>query len=808
MNFIEKLKKPGPILIDGAMGTLLLARLPGYRGSFELLNIEKPDIIEEIHRLYFESGSDMVETNTFGASRIKLEEYGLAKRCAEINEKAAAVAKRAAKSTGGFVGGSIGPCGRLVEPMGETSSEEVYESYLVQARGLANGGADAAIIETMSDIQEAKLALLAARDAGLPAICSMTFSENGKTLTGTDIFTAVATLAGCGAAAAGANCSMGPEGLLGIFRENFSLLERTGIPLSVWSNAGLPEMEDGKAVYRLKPEIFAATSLEFARLGVKIIGGCCGTTPDHIRALRKAVDSEKYAPRDFRTNHSFVTSRFRTLDLQSHRGTVIIGERLNPTARKKFAEDLRTGSQNFLREESKKQEKEGAHILDVNVGVPGIDEAATMRRSVTLLSNLVSVPLMIDSDNSGVIERALISYPGIPILNSVNGKEKSVAGLAPVIRRYGCFAIALCLDDTGVHREAAKRIDTGERLLSRLEKEGIDPSRIFIDPLMLAEAAEPGSAAETLKVIEHFSKKGIKTSLGLSNISFGLPQRKFINNAYFRLAVESGVTAVIINPSTMRVIDEFSDDEKFALDFLTGGDPGAQKYIARFGQKTEPEKTAAAQEKSRGILDAIYDMVVEGNPDEIGGLVKEALATEKAEDIMERALIRGLERVGELYSSGEYFLPQMISSAGAMKKGFEVVKPILSRKSSSSLGRVLICTVKGDIHDIGKNIVSMMLENHGFEVHDLGKDVSVEQIIDGAKRIKPDIICLSSLLTTTMNEMKTVRDALDRENIGSKLLIGGAVVNEEYARGIGAYYGRDAVEGVNRAKKLIGYSRE
>ncbi len=805
MDFLQRLKQSRPLIIDGAMGTMLFKKVEGYSGPFEMLNIERPEIIEEIHREYINSGADIIETNTFGASRLKLLEYGLEDRCEEINEKGAIVARKATKESGGYVAGSVAPTGMLVEPMGETPPELIYESYAAQVRGLARGGADIILIETINDIQEAKLALLAAKDnCDLPVTCSLTFEENGKTMTGTDMITGFATAMEYGACVVGANCSMGPEGLVRLFKERIDSLHSIGTPMSVWSNAGLPEFIDGESVYRLSPADFADTSVEFARMGLKIIGGCCGTTPDHIRALHDKIYSEEQEPLKGAERFSFITSRSSSIDVDSHNGLIVIGERLNPTARKKFAQDLKEEKQGFLREESRKQGDEGAHILDINVGVPSIDEIRAMHKSVTTLSGIVSTPLMIDSDNREVIEKALLTYPGVPVVNSINGKQKSIDTILPVLKRFGCFVVALCMDDTGIHREADKRIAIGENLLALLKKEGIQSRRVFIDPLMLAESAEPGSAAETLKVIKHFSDRGIKTSLGLSNISFGLPNRKFINRQYLRMAIEKGLTAAIVNPAAIMDLEEGCEEEKLAERFLTGEDPGASEYIKFFSTKTtETNKAEETAVKTGDIIEKIYACVVEGNSDEIEAITKEALLNKDPQDIMDNGLLAALEKVGELYSTGEYFLPQMISSANAMKKGFNVLKPILAQKSENKLGTVVICTVKGDVHDIGKNIVAMMLENHGFEVHDLGKDIDSELVIEKAREYKADIICLSSLLTTTMGEMQVVSRMIQEEKLNIKLMIGGAVVNQEYADSISASYSKDAVEGVNKAKELM-----
>ena len=803
MNIADILSSNTPLIMDGGMGTMLFQKLPEYSGCFELLNVENPSVLHEIHTVYLEAGARLIETNTFGGSPLKLAEFGLAARCRELNTAGAAVARRAADKYGGFVGGSVGPTGLLIEPMGEVAAETVYDAFAEQVKGLQEGGADLIIIETMNDIQEARLALIAAKDsADLPVICSMTFGADGRTMTGSDIFTSFSTLAACGADALGANCGMGPDALAKIFRDNLPQILQLGLPLCEWSNAGLPKLIAGRTVYDLEPESFAAASLAFVEMGINIIGGCCGTTPAHIAALAKSAALKGLSQTRRNRRRFFLTSRTRTLDADSIK-PLFIGERLNPTVRKNFASDLKEGRQTCLREESRKQAEEGAHILDINVGLPGIDEVKAMRTSVSVLCNTVDIPLMIDSDNPSVIETALMAYPGIPIINSVNGRKESLDSVLPIVKRFGCFVVALCIDETGIHREAGKRIAIGDKIVERIVSDGIDPSRIIVDAVMLAESVENGAAAETLKVIEHFASRGIKTSIGLSNISFGLPQRKYINNVFLSMACGEGLSAAIVNPASAKIISDYCEEEKLAFDFLTGKDFGASAYIAHFKNFGEPvvEKKTADET----IIDRLKRAVIEGDPGRIEELLPAALKEYSPRQLMDDALIAALEIVGEKYSAGEYFLPQMISAAEAMKQGFYMLKPLLvSSGDSGTVGRVIICTVKGDIHDIGKNMVSMMLENHGFEVHDLGKDVAAETIMEETVRLKPDIICLSSLLTTTMPEMEKVSNLLKANGLAIPLMVGGAVVNGEYAEEIGAHYSQDAALCVEKAKKLMG----
>jgi 5-methyltetrahydrofolate--homocysteine methyltransferase len=801
MDLIKRLSSGTPIITDGAMGTLLQSRLPSFRGSFELLNIEHPDVVMDVHRLYVDAGAEFILTNSFGGNLIKLSSYNISHRCHELNKASAEIARQASQGKA-IVAGDISATGKLLEPMGEATITEIYDAYREQIKGLLDGGVDCLVIETMSDLHETLIALRAARDlTALPVICSLTFEETGATISGTDIITGLATCAAHGATVVGANCSLGPSQLYDLFSKRIDQLKRIGVPLSSWSNAGLPKLVDGKTIFPLGPDEFADNAARFSDLGFSIIGGCCGTTPDHIRSLAANLCGKKVSQPDGGKRYPFATSRYSHLDLSSPDHLIRIGERLNPSARKAFAEELKTGKRSFLHEESRAQENEGADIIDLNVGVPEIDEVAAIRDCIKILTTTTKAPLMIDSDNSAVIEEALCNYPGIAVVNSINGKKKSIDAMIPIIKRFGCFIVALCLDDSGIHREAEKRISIGNKLIELLEKEGIHRDRIIIDPLMLAESAEPGAASETLHVIRHFANIGIKTSIGLSNISFGLPQRKYINNAFLKMARTEGLTAAIINTKTAQSTGDFSAEELLARDFITGKDHGASLYIEHFSGLKEIQ-TAAAKISDDPIA-RIKSMVIFGNIDGIAGEVKKALEQRSPEQIMNEALIEALTEVGERYSKGEYFLPQMIASANAMKNGFEVLKPHLSKEANKTLGKVVICTVYGDIHDIGKNIVGMMLENHGFEIHDLGKDVPNELVIDEIHRIDADLVVLSSLLTTTMGEMKTISGIIRDKKLRTKVMVGGAVVTNDYALSIGAHYSKDAVGAAMLAKDLM-----
>lgn len=806
MNFLETVGNK-VLILDGAMGTMLFKKLPEYDGSIEILNDTQPDIIREIHREYINAGADIIETNSFGGSPIKLKEYSLDQRTYEINKNAAQLARIEADSSEKkiFVAGSVGPTGVLIEPLGDYSFDEVVDSFKEQIRGLYDGGVDLIIVETMNDLQEAKAALFASKETcDLPVICNMTFDNNAKTISGTDIITSFATLYQHGADIVGTNCGLGPEQINKILYNNLEQISELGCPVAVWANAGLPQFIDGKTVYMQDPNTFAENCSSLFINGIEIIGGCCGTTPEHITKLKEK--STLFNRRNIKYHRKFIyaTSLLSSKKLDSP-SFIKVGERLNPTARKAFAAELKEGKTVFLRKESVLQEKEGSDILDINVGVVNIDEIQTMKHAVNTLSTISSIPLMIDSDNPKVLETAVRIYPGVCILNSINGKKESLENISPIVQKYGCFVLVLCLDETGIHIPSSKRISIGDKIIDFLNSKGIDSSRIIVDPLMLTESAEPGAAVETLKVIKYYSEKSIKTSVGLSNISFGLPQRKFINNTFLKLAIEEGLSMAILNTRTLHFIDSFSVEEKLAYDFLNGKDHNAAKYIEYFNNNANSSAhTTFEKAIVQDTLTEIKDLVISGDSDNIEDLVKKALLENySASEIMNSALLSGLEIVGEYYSNGTYFLPQMIASANAMKKGFEIIKPELKSDSSKKKGVIVISTVKGDVHDIGKNIVAMMFENHGFEVYDLGKDIDNEIILSKAIEVNADIVCLSSLLTTTMHQMKSFKELSDTKNVNFKIMVGGAVVTKEYADSFGAYYSEDSVEAVKVAKIII-----
>ncbi|MDR2431394.1 MAG: homocysteine S-methyltransferase family protein [Candidatus Margulisbacteria bacterium] len=793
MDLRAVLRSGQPLIFDGAMGTVLMQLGLGDILA-DRLNIEQPEIIRKIHRDYALSGADIVETNTFNSSLIKLKELGLADKLEEFNRAAVANARA---SGAPFVAGSLGPTGKLLEPLGPVTFEEAYTSYRAQAAALEKTGVDLFIVETISDIQEMRAALLAVKDvSGKPLICSLTYNEVGRTLTGTDIFTAGVTLRELGADVLSINCSIGPEGVVGLYKRYYRDLGELGLPLMVMPNAGMPELVDDKLIYTMTPENFAGLMAELARYGVQIYGGCCGTTPAHISTLARVIKklSIKYHNSTAKKEVYF-TSRNRVVRLSGCRPFLKIGESLNPTARKKFAEELKAGRENFLRAQAKEQS--AADLLDINVGVPELDQPRLMKKCVQTLTMVTDKPLCLDSDDPEVLETDLRNYPGIALVNSVNGKQESLAKIVPLAKRYGAALIALTLDGKGIPARAAERVALARKIMAFCRQAGFPEQKIFFDGLVMTLAAEPNAALETLKTATEIAKLGWHTSLGVSNVSFGLPQRKNINNVFLKLLAEMGLSAAILNAASYRQIDKYTNAEKLAEEVLLARDAGAKKYIAAIA--AQGDFSAPRQDRSSSI----YETVIEGNEAVILDLVQSALEKNKPQEILNKELLPALEKVGEYYAAGQYYLPQMITSANTMKKAFALLKPLMAGYGAAKTGTAVICTVEGDIHDIGKNIVAMILENYGFEVVDLGKDVSADKIVAAAVEHKANVVLLSALLTTTMLKMKEVQAKLLEKNIDIPVMVGGAVVTPEFARNFGAHYTADAAGAAQLAKQLL-----
>jgi len=765
-EFLNKLRERIYIL-DGAMGTELQKR--GFvKGCPENLNIENSQVIKDIHKSYADAGSDIIITNTFGASKLKLSNYGLANKVKEINEAGVRIAREACP--GCIVAGDIGPLGRYLEPLDEITFDEAYDIFKEQVESLKK--ADVLIIETMSDIKMLKAALIAAKDNFQGAIIVSGTFEELRTTTGTDVKTFTVIADSLGADVIGANCSAGPDGLYEVAK---IICKHTNKAVVIQPNAGLPLLEEGRTVFKEKPEKLGRFAEKAALLGVNIIGGCCGTGPEHIAEITK-VKNKKIVKREIRLD-TMLCSRTKTVDITGK--TVIVGERINPTNKKDLQEEIRQGKTNLIRKYALEQVKEGATLLDINAGVVGADEEKALKNALDAVQNVVDVPLVIDSSNILAIEAALKQSDGKCLINSVNGTEKSLRSVLPLAKRYGAAIIALCLDHEGIPKTAEKRLDIAKRIIKEAEKIGIKKEDIIVDCLVLTIATNPENEKIILEAVKKVKRLGYKTILGISNISHGLPNRSEINSKFLTKASKSGLDLAIINP-----LDNIMQEDT-EIRFLE-----------------EEVKIKKEDYDNLPIEKQLHNAVLYGDKDNIVEIVESALKKLKALEIND-ILVKALQEVGVKFNKKEYFLPQVLLSASAMKNAFNRLRKELKKEGKKEEGIILFATVENDIHDIGKNIVIALLESNNFKVVDLGKNVSTKSIIDKTKKIKPDVIALSALMTTTIGEMEAVVRELRERNINIPVLIGGAVVTIDYANHIKAHFGKDAIEAVGEVKRII-----
>ncbi|MBE7024957.1 MAG: homocysteine methyltransferase [Ruminococcaceae bacterium] len=767
------------LFIDGAMGTML----GDVTGAPELLCITEPERILCIHKSYVESGANIITTNTFGANRTKLAEYEYGVE--EVVHRAVELAREAAGDHA-LVTLDIGPTGTLLKPMGTLPFEEAYDIFAEVVR--AGQGADMISVETMTDTYELKAAVLAAKEnSDLPILATVSIDERGRLLTGANLATVVALLEGLGVDALGLNCGLGPVQFRAFFEELRSI---TSIPIALLPNAGLPTIVNGETRYDLTPSDFAAHMRYFAENGAWLLGGCCGTTPEHIRLMTAAC--EGISPKPLTDKGRTVVSGYGNAVLFGAE-PIIIGERINPTGKKRFKEALRTGDIDYILAEGISQEQAGAHILDVNVGLPEIDEQAMMTRVMTDLQGILSLPLQIDTGDAAVMEQAARLYNGKPLFNSVNGKEESMHAVFPIVKKYGGVVVGLTLDENGIPETAEGRIEIAEKILRVAAEYGISKKDILIDALTMAVSAGESSAEETLKAVRTIRQTlGVHTVLGVSNISFGLPCRETVNAAFFALALENGLSAGIINPKAEAMMGVYD-----AFLVLKGLDSGCGGYVEKYGNRqTAPVSTTDV---------SLYDMIVRGMR---GGAYATAVSLlEKMEPmtLVETVMIPALDEVGKEFEKGTVFLPQLLASAETVKEAFEAVKEKTAGGEGVQKGRIVLATVYGDIHDIGKNIVRLLLENYGFGVLDLGRDVPPDKIVEAALAEKTDIVGLSALMTTTVGSMKETVIALHHAGFKGKIMVGGAVLTSEYADALGAdFYGKDALASVAFAKEIIG----
>ena len=787
MDFRTLLKTKEFVVLDGAMGTMLQAKGLEMGGTPEALNIDKPDWLVDIHRQYINAGSDIVYANTFGANRHKLEKCGYTVQ--QAIPAAIKNARKACEGTDTLVALDIGPIGQLLEPTGTLIFEEAYDIYKEQI--LAGADADLIVFETMTDLYELKAAVLAAKEnSDLPIVCTMTFEENMRTFTGVAISSMALTLEGLGVDAIGVNCSLGPKELYPVVEE---LCKWTNLPVVVKPNAGLPDPVTNE--YNCSPEDFAEFAEKLIPLGVKVLGGCCGTNPEYIKKLAEMLKGKKHV-----SVHNDIPaaccSPTHTVVIDQPR---IIGERINPTGKKRFKEALLANDIDYILGQAIKQIHAGADILDVNVGLPGIDEKSMMVKAVKSLQGVVDVPLQVDSTIPEVLEAALRAYNGKPIVNSVNAEDSSIENVLPLVKKYGAAVVGLTLDENGIPKSADKRFELAKKILDKALEYGIRKEDVYIDCLTLTASAEQENVMQTVNAVERVKNElGLKTVLGVSNISFGLPSREIVNHNFLMMALTKGLDLPIMNPN----IDSMTATVR-AYKLLTNIDKNSVDFISHYGGE---KKTAPAATGAKAEIDLPY-AIENGLKKEAADLTAKLLQETEAMNIVNDMLIPALDKAGAEFEKGKLFLPQLIQTAGTAQACFEVIKNyILSTgEKSVSKGKIILATVKGDIHDIGKNIVKVLLENYGYDVIDLGKDVDYQTVVDCAIENDVHLIGLSALMTTTLVSMENTVKLLRENNVDCKIIVGGAVVTADYAEQIGAdYYAKDAKESVDIARKFFG----
>ena len=809
------------LLFDGAMGTQLQARGLAAGEVPELLCLTNPQEITQIHQAYVQAGSEVVTTNTFGASAPKL---GDAATVEEVFSAAVACAKA---SGAHYVAADIGPTGSLLEPMGTLPFDDAYELFAQQVRAADAAGADLFIIETMADLAEAKAAVLAAKECSdLPIFCTMTFDEDGRTFLGTTPEVAAKTLSSLGANVVGINCSLGPKDVAPLIRR---MLPWSGVPVMAQANAGLPHVEDGVTLYDIKPAEYCEAVRDMLDAGVTVIGGCCGTTPEYVAGEKDLLAGRTPAARDVCRDFA-VTSSQRLVSLPAgHVG--VIGERINPTGKRRMKEALRSGNYDYVMQEAISQTDAGAQVLDVNAGLPEIDESATLRRLMADLQGVTNLPLQVDSAVPATIEAAVRSYPGKPIINSTNGKQETMDAVIPIAAHYGCALVALTIDEKGIPQTAEGRLEVARRIVAATDAAGIPRQDVVVDCLCMAASTDQSAPRAILDGIALVKRElpGVRTVLGVSNISFGLPFRPLVNATFLAAAFAAGLDLCIINPCQQRMMDVVN-----SWRVLSGEDQSAQAYVAAYAGRSDAvpsAATAAASGTAGGAANATSAagtsaqgqaaptaaaddpvaqaraMVLAGRNGPMPALMHDILAQHDVLFAINDVLIPALDEVGVRFEKGTFFLPQLMASAEAAKAGFNTIKEAndAAGVEVASKGKVAVCTVKGDIHDIGKNIVKMLLENYGYDVIDLGRDVDPQVVVDTVVREHLQVVGLSALMTATVPAMADTIELLRQQAPWCKVIVGGAVLNPEYAKMVGAdYYAKDAAESARIVGEILG----
>lgn len=784
---LEKLSQ-GRIYIDGGLGTMLQSK--GLKGGEapEIWSLTHPEILTEIHREYLSAGCDAVTANTFGVNSDKYQNY------AELITAAIGCARAAANEfSGRFVALDVGPTGRLMEPLGDLRFEEAVKIFSDTIKAGAEAGADLIIIETMNDCFETKAAVIAAKEScNLPIFVSNAYDKSGKLMTGADPLAMLSMLEGLGVNAIGLNCSFGPDVVLELIP---SFIENSSTPIIAMPNAGLPRVENGKTIYDISPEDFSDYMAQLAQKGIAVLGGCCGTTPEYMRLTIEKTKSIP-CPKPNKKTDTVVSSYTHGVKIGS--SPILIGERINPTGKPRLKEALRQENMNYILGEAVSQSEAGAHILDVNVGLPEIDEVKMLSKVVAAVQAVSDLPLQLDSTNPQALEAAMRIYGGKPLINSVNGEAESMDAIFPLVQKYGGSVIALTMDKKGIPETAEGRLEIAQRIVNRAKEYGIEANDIIFDPLCLTVSSNPLSAVTTLKAVELLNQSGYKTSLGVSNISFGLPAREKINTVFFAQALEKGLDCAIMNPKSPAMMDVY-----YAHRVLHGLDTGCTDYI---GYASADTAVNAVSPSAAGSELTLTKAIVKGLKDDAAALCKELLKAEEPLSIVNERIIPALNDIGKQFEDKKAYLPQLLMSADAATAAFAEVKAVIPKESEDASKAVILATVKGDIHDIGKNIVRVMLESYGFKVYDLGRDVDPEIVLEAATKTGCRLVGLSALMTTTVPSMEATIKLL-KENFGDGVttVVGGAVLNREYADMIGAdFYAKDAMDTVRFAQKYYG----
>ena len=796
MTFREFLKE-NIVCLDGGMGTLLQAQGLGAGEAPEGWNLTHPDAITAIHRAYYEAGSHVVSTNTFGANGLK---YDAAELEAIV---AAAVANARAAQEGidhpTYVALDVGPSGKLLKPLGDLDFEDAVAAFAAVVKLGVKYGVDAILIETFNDSYETKAALLAAKEnSDLPVLVSCAYGEDGKLMTGASPAAMVALCEGLGADAIGANCSLGPKQLVGVVNE---LLENASVPVLLKPNAGLPRVEDGKTVFDVTAEEFAAAVTELVQAGVRVAGGCCGTTPDYIRALSNGVKALTTPPL---TDKGLTVISSYTHAVNFADAPLLIGERINPTGKKRFKQALIEGDMDYIVNEGIAQQEKGVHILDVNVGLPDIDEPTLLCEAVERLQAVIDLPLQIDTADPAAMEAALRRYNGKPLVNSVNGKQESMDAVFPLVKKYGGTVIALTLDEEGIPATAEGRMAIARRIVDTAAKYGIDKKDIVFDTLTMTVSADPNAAAVTLGALRRIREElGCHASLGVSNVSFGLPCREVLNSTFFLMALESGLSAAIMNPHSADMMRVY-----YAHRALTNRDENCADYIAASASFATAVTTAvaAATTTAEDYASPLQRAICKGLGNEAAALTAQMLADRQPLAVVNEEIIPALNRVGEGFEKKTVYLPQLLMAAEAAGAAFEQVKAAMAQgEPAPKKGVFVLATVEGDIHDIGKNIVKLLMENYGYEVIDLGRDVPPATVVEAAQKHHAPLVGLSALMTTTVPAMEATIRSLREQCPACKIVVGGAVLTAEYAAKIGAdAYAPDAMAAVRYAETIMG----